>query len=89
MNKKNLSGIRIDLLEKWDDEIDRDPFKEYLKEAEPDKISRGYVWRTAVGLQAVDGLRPSERSIPQFKILKVNIAFQGDNQIFPLNRNRR
>ena len=43
-----------------DGEMDRDPFKEYLKEAEPDKISRGYVWSTAIGLQAVDGLRPSQ-----------------------------
>lgn len=40
--------------------MERDPFKEYLKEAEPDKISKGYVWSTAIGLQAVDGLRPSE-----------------------------
>ncbi len=40
--------------------MDRDPFKEYLKEGEPDKISKGYVWSTAVGLQAVDGLRPSD-----------------------------
>ena len=39
-------------------EMDRDPFKEYLKEAEPDKISRGDAWSTAIGLQAVDGLRP-------------------------------
>ena len=43
-----------------DGEMDRDPFKEYLKEAEPDKISRGYAWSTAIGLQAVDGLRPSQ-----------------------------
>ena len=40
--------------------MDRDPFKEYLKETEPDKRSRSYLWSTAIGLQAVDGLRPSE-----------------------------
>lgn len=40
--------------------MERDPFKEYLKESEPDKARKGYVWSTAIGLQAVDGLRPSE-----------------------------
>lgn len=38
----------------------RDPFEEYLKEAEPDKASKGYAWSTAIGLQAVDGLKTSE-----------------------------
>ena len=37
-----------------------DPFKDYLKESEPDKANRGYAWSTAIGLQAVDGLRPSQ-----------------------------
>ena len=37
-----------------------DPFKEYLKETEPDKANKGYAWSTAIGLQAVDGLKPSE-----------------------------
>ena len=36
------------------------PFKEYLKESEPDKVSKGYAWSTAIGLQAVDGLKPSK-----------------------------
>ncbi len=40
--------------------MEKDPFKEYLKESEPDKASKGYVWRTAIGLQAVDGLKPSQ-----------------------------
>ena len=40
--------------------MDRDPFKEYLREGEPDKVSRGYAWSTAIGLQAVDGLKTSE-----------------------------
>lgn len=38
----------------------RDPFEEYLKESEPDKASKGYAWSTAIGLQAVDGLKTSE-----------------------------
>lgn len=40
--------------------MDKDPFKAYLKESEPDKASKGYAWSTAIGLQAVDGLKPSE-----------------------------
>ena len=40
--------------------MERDPFKEYLKESEPDKASKGYAWSTAIGLQAVDGLKPSK-----------------------------
>lgn len=40
--------------------MEKDPFKEYLKESEPDKISKGYAWSTAIGLQAVDGLKTSQ-----------------------------
>lgn len=40
--------------------MEKDPFKEYLRESEPDKVKKGYVWSTAIGLQAVDGLRPSK-----------------------------
>lgn len=40
-------------------DMEKDPFKKYLKESEPDKASKGYAWSTAIGLQAVDGLRPS------------------------------
>ena len=40
--------------------MDRDPFKEYLRESEPDKAYKSYVWSTAIGLQAVDRLKPSE-----------------------------
>ena len=40
--------------------MEKDPFKDYLKESEPDKAYRSYAWSTAIGLQAVDGLRPSK-----------------------------
>ena len=40
--------------------MNRDPFKEYIKQSEPNKRDMGYVWHTAIGLQAVDGLKPSE-----------------------------
>ncbi|HJD12433.1 MAG TPA: Fic family protein [Candidatus Ruminococcus avistercoris] len=39
---------------------EKDPFKEYIRESEPDKRDKGYVWHTAIGLQAVDGLKTSE-----------------------------
>lgn len=35
--------------------MNRDPFKEYIKESEPSRRDRGYAWHTAIGLQAVDG----------------------------------
>ena len=31
--------------------MDKDPFKEYIKESEPDKRDKGYAWHTAIGLQ--------------------------------------
>lgn len=37
-----------------------DPFKEYLKETEPDRQYKAYAWSTAVGLQKVDNLTPSQ-----------------------------
>ena len=40
--------------------MEEDPFKEYLRESEPDKVYKGYAWSTAIGLQAVDGLKPSK-----------------------------
>lgn len=38
----------------------KDPFKEYIKQTEPGKRDKGYAWHTAIGLQAVDGLKPSK-----------------------------
>ena len=40
--------------------MEKDPFKDYLRESEPDKAGKGYAWSTAIGLQAVDGLKPSK-----------------------------
>ena len=40
--------------------MDKDPFKEYIKESEPGKRDKGYAWHTAIGLQAVDGLTTSK-----------------------------
>ena len=40
--------------------MNKDPFEEYIKETEPAKRDKGYAWHTAIGLQAVDGLKTSE-----------------------------
>ena len=40
--------------------MDKDPFKEYIRQSEPNKRDKGYAWHTAIGLQAVDGLKTSK-----------------------------
>lgn len=37
----------------------QDPFEEYLRQGEPDSAKRAELWQVAIGLQAVDGLKPS------------------------------
>lgn len=34
-------------------------FEEYIRQGEPEKREKGYAWQTAIGLQDVDGLKPS------------------------------
>jgi fido (protein-threonine AMPylation protein) len=34
-------------------------FEEYIRQGEPQKKEKGYAWQTAIGLQEVDGLKPS------------------------------
>ena len=57
---KNVILILLKVLGKEFDEVEIDPFKEYLKESEPNKKNKVYAWRTAIGLQDVDGLKPSQ-----------------------------
>ena len=37
-----------------------DDFEEYIRQGEPQKREKGYAWQTAIGLQAVDDLKPSK-----------------------------
>ncbi|MDO5665930.1 MAG: Fic family protein [Bacteroidia bacterium] len=37
-----------------------DNFDEYLRQGEPNKAEKAKVWKTAIGLQQVDGLKPSD-----------------------------
>jgi len=39
---------------------DENPFEEYKRESDPSKRERSYAWYTAIGLQAVDGLKTSD-----------------------------
>ncbi|GHV34302.1 cell filamentation protein Fic [Bacteroidia bacterium] len=34
-------------------------FDEYIRQREPEQQEKGYIWQTAIGLQMVDGLKPS------------------------------
>ena len=47
--EKNANGYRAD-----------DDLNEYIHQSEPLRKEKGRIWQTAIGLQAVDGLRPSE-----------------------------
>ena len=40
--------------------INIEEFDEYIRQGEPDKKEKAYIWQTAIGLQAVDGLSTSE-----------------------------
>ena len=42
-------------------------FDEYLRQGEPNKAEKAKVWKTAIGLQQVDGLKPSEYLIETAK----------------------
>jgi fido (protein-threonine AMPylation protein) len=42
-------------------------FDEYLRQGEPNKVEKAKVWKTAIGLQQVDGLIPSEYLIETAK----------------------
>ena len=44
-----------------------DNFEEYLRQGEPNKAEKARVWKTAIGLQQVDGLKPSDYLIATAK----------------------
>ena len=59
-----------------------DPFKEYIKEVEPSKKEKGYAWHTAIGLQAVDGLSPSQYLIDTaIRNIEGDISIDEANQL--------
>ncbi len=44
-----------------------DNFEEYLRQGEPNKVEKAKVWKTAIGLQQIDGLKPSDYLIATAK----------------------
>lgn len=44
-----------------------DNFEEYLRQGEPNKSEKAKVWKTAIGLQQIDGLKPSDYLIETAK----------------------
>ena len=42
-------------------------FDEYIRQGEPNKTEKAKVWKTAIGLQKVDGLKPSDYLIETAK----------------------
>lgn len=50
----------VNILGKESNGMEIDPFKDYLIESEPEKQKKVYAWRTAIGLQDIDGLKPSQ-----------------------------
>ena len=42
---------------------------EYIRQGEPDKVDRGNAWKTAIGLQDVDGLKTSAYLIVFWKFI--------------------
>lgn len=62
--------------------MNKDPFEEYIKESEPAKRDKGYAWHTAIGLQAVDGLKTSEYLIQTaVRNIEGEISFEEANAL--------
>lgn len=62
--------------------MNKDPFKEYIRESEPDKREKGYAWHTAIGLQAVDGLKTSEYLVrTAVRNIEGEITFEEANEL--------
>lgn len=62
--------------------MNKNPFEEYIKESEPDKRDKGYAWNTAIGLQAVDGLKTSDYLVQTaVRNIEGEISFDEANEL--------
>ena len=52
---------------RYDSSSEMDSFEEYIRQGEPNKVEKAKVWKTAIGLQQVDGLKPSDYLISTAK----------------------
>ena len=49
--------------------MEKDIFEEYIKHTEPEKKEKAYAWSIGIGLQDVDGIKPSKLKLRN-KILR-------------------
>ena len=62
--------------------MNKDPFREYIKESEPGKRDKSYAWHTAIGLQAVDGLKTSDYLVhTAVRNIEGEISFEEANDL--------
>ena len=62
--------------------MNQDPFKEYIKESEQNKRNKGYAWHTAIGRQAVEGLKTSEYLVRKaIRNIEGEISFEEANAL--------
>lgn len=62
--------------------MNKDLFGMYLREKEPEKCDKWYAWHTAIGLQAVDGLKTSEYLMQTARRnIEGEITFEQANQL--------
>lgn len=55
----------------------QDPFQQYIEQSEPDKKRKSIVWKTAMGLQAVDGIKTSDYLVENaVKNIEAEISIQ-------------
>ena len=47
--------------------MEKDIFEEYIKHTEPEKKEKAYAWSIGIGLQDVDGIKPSKYLIETAK----------------------
>ena len=67
--------------------MNQDPFKEYIRESEPNKREKSYAWQTAIGLQAVDGLKTSKYLIDTANDIFAENAWYFRNALVRANYN--
>jgi hypothetical protein len=62
-------------------------FDEYIRQGEPGKNEKGIIWQTAIGLQQVDGLKPSAYHSWFFRNALVRANYKNlKNNVYATNR---
>lgn len=70
--------------------LNKDPFEEYIIGSEPEKKYKVYAWHTAIGLQAVDGLKTSEYLLSiALRNIEGEISFEEANSLLQQYYNKK